>query len=53
MNEHDVLMALIWPLATAALNLLIHLAGASEHPAAKLFARVGTVALDLSKKQAK
>jgi hypothetical protein len=41
--EHDALMVLIWPVATAMLNLALHLLGKSEHPVAKVLARVGTV----------
>lgn len=42
MTQHDLLMAAIWPVVTALLNLAVVLLGKSEHPAAKVLAAVGT-----------
>ena len=39
---HDLLMLLAYPVLTAILNGLLALAGKSDHPMAKLLAKVGT-----------
>lgn len=49
LTSHDVMMMLVWPLATAALNGLIALAGKAEHPLAKFLAAVGTQLLKSKK----
>jgi hypothetical protein len=40
--KHDLIMLLAWPVLTALLNGLMALAGKSDHPMAKLMAKVGT-----------
>ena len=48
--QHDILVAAIWPVVTAVLNLAVVLLGKSEHPAAKLLAAVGTSLLQKKSK---